>query len=172
MSALVVNCKGRKIGSAIESEIKLRDLSSGQTFKVEETYFHFGFSLHIIAIAMEKGKFWRKCKFDCNCCQFLNIWKKVITQIDGRVFLGFFYVLLVFLHTNSKNYFIWNICLFKTPSDKEKVWLITLSEASRGWSVPRYLEPVEHFLVDSFTNTNNWYRKSFSLLPQIPTIED
>ena len=58
MSALVVNCKGRKIGSAIESEIKLRDLSSGQTFKVEETSFPFNFSLHIIAIAnaMEKGK--------------------------------------------------------------------------------------------------------------------
>ena len=155
MSALVVNCKGRKIGSAIESEIKLRDLSSGQTFKVEETYFHFGFSLHIIAIAMEKGKFWRKCKFDCNCCQFLNIWKKVITQIDGIVFLGFFYVLLVFLHTNSKNYFIWNICLFKTSSDRRF-----------GWSLCRKpLEGDQFHAIWSLWSISSW------TLSQIPTID-
>ena len=117
---------------------------------------HFEGNVNLIAIVVNFSIFERK-------------WSHKLTE---EFFLGFFYVLLVFLHTNSKNYFIWNICLFKTPSDKEKVWLITLSEASRGWSVPRYLEPVEHFLVDSFTNTNNWYRKSFSLLPQIPTIEE
>ena len=72
-----------------------------------------------------------------------------------KSFLGFFYVLLVFLHTNSKNYFIWNICLFKTSSDRRF-----------GWSLCRKpLEGDQFHAIWSLWSISSW------TLSQIPTID-
>ena len=110
-----------------------------------------------IAIALEKGKFWRKRKFDYNCCyQFLNFLKESdLTNWRKSFFLGFLYGLLVFLQTNHNNYFIWNICLFKTPSGRRF-----------GWSLCRKpLEGDQFHAIWSLWSISSW------TLSQIPTID-
>ena len=70
-------------------------------------------------------------------------------------FLGFFYVLLVYLHINHKNCFIWIICLFKTPFDRRF-----------GWSLCRKpLEGDQFHAIWSLWSISSW------TLSQIPTID-